>query len=585
MVWVRWRGIGLLAIGLLGAAVAGEINAQPQGPIKLFPELQAEQGVGPAQRPAAPDAPPRGRARGPSALEDSGLPPDPDRVRVERLDAPSLDAIGLAEGLDPDIWQDSNIDRVTRLIEELPPPPANPPLVALTRRLLASGVASHESLSPGAMLARRIEQLIRLGALDQAAALLEQIPDTDSDEPVTRRAADVALWQGRTDLACELGDAVDPSAGGTFWQKLRVFCRQEAGLEDEAALGLALLRESVDLADQRFVALVEGAGDGLMTGEPWTALQVRMLAARGQTLPAPALAEPPPPLARAIADQPALAPDAAVEVAERAFLFGAIDRNRLLDLYRRGADQDAAALAPGPEARAAALQQIRAAEAPEARARVFDELWSSTPPAERVVVAYLFDTHLNALRPGPGLLFAAPSIARALLTAGYPRPAAGWLEVLQDAAANDVSAREALARIGPLFAIGSVAGGASRFDLGLLEDWRAVVDPDPLLEARLLAFAEATGGGLPLKVWWAADRRGIAAPLDLGRPVFWRIVERARAAGAAGEAVLAGLGLLGSDPTAAHPEALIAGLGAISDAGFAEEARRAATVSLIQLGL
>ncbi|MDX1539786.1 MAG: hypothetical protein R3349_00140 [Geminicoccaceae bacterium] len=588
---IRWLSARLIAVAGL-VAVAGELSAQPQGPIKLFPDVQDEQGVSPEATPGEQPGAPEPEAADPGTDDPAA---DPTTVRVEGLDAPSIDAIGLVDGLEPELWQGSNIDRVTRLIEELPLPADNPPLIEFTRRMLVTGVRAGESLSPGAMLARRVEQLIRLGALEDAAALLEQIPDTDVDEPVTRRAAEVALWRGQDDAACALGEAVDASAGGTFWGKLSVFCRQSAGADDEAELALALLRDSVDHADRRFVALAEGRDDAVMTGEPWTALQTAMLARRGGTLPGPALAEPPGPLIAAIARQPELAPGEALEIAERAFILGAIDRDRLIELYRSDlaaagepAPTEEAEAEPGagPAARAATFQALEAAEEPAVIARSFDELFAAVPPEERVLTGLLFAPQLNALTPSEEVLFAAPAVARALIGAGYPRPAAGWLRLLRAAAADDVWAREALAALGPLFAVAGEAGAAPALDLAMLESWRTAVDPEPLLEARLLAVAEGAKDELPLKVWWAADRRtGDDQPPDLGRPVYWRILDRAHDQQATGEALLAGLHLLEGDPAGAHPEAVIAGLGAIRGAGYAEEAKAIAAATLIRLGL
>ncbi|HEX6142565.1 MAG TPA: hypothetical protein VFZ01_07600 [Geminicoccaceae bacterium] len=582
---------------VLAFVVAGapELSAQPQGPIKLFPDVDEgatpepsvpvrPEGDAPAPGPRDSDA----RVRpGSPAMETPERPDDEGAVRVEGLEAPEVDAIGLPDGLDPAIWQAVDPERAVRLIGRLPVAHHNRPLQALTRRLLITGALFGDAASPGAMLIARVRGLVAMGALDDAAALLDQLPRQDVDTALTRASAEVALWRGDVETGCRLAEAVAPVAKAPFWGELMVFCRQRAGDADGAALALDLLRDAGQTDDRRFLALAEGRGAAGGGDAPWTALHVAMLEATGRPLPDGAAEQASGPLLAALAMRPELAPEGALELGERAFMRGAIDRDRLAEAYRaaaaeRPADREPDDL-PLPAARATVFAMLEAGAEPGEAARVFDRLWSRTPVDQRELTGAAFAPLLNELPALEELLFAAPAFARALLVAGYPGPASRWLDLLRKHAADDVTAREAAAALAPLLAIGGIRDGGARFGREAFEAWRASRAEDAPAPARLLALLEGAGARVPLDLWWLVEEE----PGD-GQPapgVIWRILERARLSGATGDAILAGLHLLGGEPAAADREALIKGLGALREAGLAEEARRIATVAAVRSGL
>lgn len=558
------------ALGLSLLTGTADLSAQPQGPIKLFPNLEQAEPEPPAAR------------RRPEPVRPEAVQPRPDgsddgaaRIRVQGLGAPEVDAIGDAAGFDPMIWQGADRARVAALMTRLPLPERNPALAETTRRLLLTGTVFDQGGASGDVLVARVDRLLAMGALDDAAALVEQLPLVDTPVPLVRAMAESALWRGDDEAACQRLDEGEAPWGEPFFAQLQVHCKMLLGDEGAADLALQLLRDGGAVDDARFLALAGGEGEpDIEPTPPLTALHVAMLRRSGSTLPAAALDDPQPALAAAVALDPALAPDDAPRLAGEAFAHGGIDAEQVRRVYLERAPERDDALrqvrnAPDVEARAVVLTAAEAGDDPVEVARLFDILWARTEPIDRLLVAHLLAPSLARLPVRDDLLFAAASIARAMLATGRHGPAASWHGLLRRRSGDDVSAREAAARLVPLLAIaGAGTGPASAgFDPRAPEVWSENGD------ARLLALAAGAGVRVPLTAWRptlddAADPSG-----RLPAGYVWRVAELAAEAGIEGERMLAALHLLGGAPHRAEPEAVIAGLRALADAGRPEDAR------------
>lgn len=576
-------------IGVVLAAIGHELSAQPQGPIKLFPELAPEEALPPTARPSpGPAAPPA--ARGVPEVEA------PQEITVEGLAAPQVDAIGLGGGLDPDLWAGSTPEIALALIARLPLDANNPPLRDLARRLLLTGATFRQAEAPGRMLAARVERLLMAGALGDAEALLDQLPSRGADTPLARSAAEVALWRGNVERACGLADDTAAASGVPFWSRIVVFCRLQEGDVAGAQLALDLLRDAGAGGDPLFLALAEGlaAGDAsaVEISPPIDALHVAMLRTGRRALPQAVLEEAPPQLLAAALGDPVLAPVVTPDVAERAYSLGAIDVQRLREIYRRSAAAEAGEpldlvrSAPGPEARALAYKAASNDRASAVTARLFDVLWRRADASERLMLGQVFLPALSGLSPREDLLFAAPSITPALLTADRPAPALRWFGFLRQRAATDAGAREAAHALAPLFGLAGLGEGdqVPKPDHATLEAWQAAVPDAEFAPEALYALFDGLGTPVPLDLWWQSSDAAPATAVTAPPPSIWRTLARAREEGRRGELIAAALALLGAAEAGAPPEATVQGLGALRQAGFGSDARAIAVASALLQG-
>ncbi len=580
----------IAALGVVALLLAAPQAAAQRGPIQLFPDLQSEP-------PASLQAP----TQPPTALPSEGADA-PRGFRVEGLPAPGVDAIGLAGpaegGLAQDLWAGSQGELIRALLENLPVASENPPLRALTRRLLMTGAPIAGLAEPGSVLGARAGRLLAMGDLEGAAALLDRVPATNEDSQVTRLAVRAALLRGDRETACSRAAAIAPASAAAFWAKATIYCRLAEGDPEGARLGLALLRDQGQADDATFVALAEAIADGDAAAVPPpgpggpSALHVALYRLAELPLPPAALERASPELLAVAAREPGLVGDGSLALAERAFLLGALSTEGLAERYRAAAPdasedlRQQIATAWGPRTRALAYQALLADDTRE-RGQLLDALWRAADGSERFLIALPFAPAFAELPIERGRLRLAPSVARALHAAERPIPAARWYSLLGAEAAADPQARADLVALTPLFALAGFGGSAAvpDFDSEAMDAWLAATPDGQAKAAHLLALLEGIGAPVPATAW----QRLVAAPgqgSTAAPPApLWRALESAAADRRLGETVLLALHLLGGAPQAAHPEALAAGLRGLRDVGLHQEARAIAMATALQMGL
>lgn len=325
---------GALAAGLaVGLVLAGAGAAPAQAPLSAIDWLR-EAPVAPAAATAVlPVTPP------PDA--------DPAAISVRPLELVRAEAVGLYPasrvGLPRDIWGPARTDEIAGLLAILPTDTL-PALRDLTYRLLLAefDAPAPDPADPGAesYVAARIAVLIRMGALDQAGALLDTL---DPESP--RLAAlkfDIRLLLGDDEAACEglarvVQAAGDAAAITGSLAAAAVFCQARGGdwegaersLEQARAGEAGLEADYIDLL-ARFVDFDAHSGEGppVMPENP-SPLAWRLLEALGEPVATQGL-----PLAFAHADLRGTAGwRAQIEAAERLVRGGALPPNRLIGLY------------------------------------------------------------------------------------------------------------------------------------------------------------------------------------------------------------------------------------------------------------
>lgn len=386
------RLFGLLV--LAGPLTVQDLSAQEAGgPLSAIDWLSQSVATPASAGTAAPstgtaiDEPPVTKAGG--AL--------PAAVTTSALDGPSPDGVGLiataVSGLPKDLWGAGLTQEIAqRLVSH--PEDDLPALRQLFLTLLLAEVAAPvDAGGRGALLQVRIDKLLALGALEQAAALIQAAGTPSPD--LFRRAFDVALLTGAEDRACELM-ASAPHLAPTV--PARIFCLARSGDWETAALTIRTSKALNQItADQeallsRFLDPVLFEGDPVPPApDPVTPLDWMIYAAIGEPLPTEGL-----PIAFSYAElSPRAGWKAQVEAAERLTRGGTIPPNVILGLYT----ERQPAASGGVWDRVQAFQDFEAAISSGSAARVattLPEAWARMQEAElEVPFAILFGKELQ----------------------------------------------------------------------------------------------------------------------------------------------------------------------------------------------
>lgn len=323
----------------------------------------------------------------------------PAVVTTSALDGPSPDGAGLiapkVSGLPHDLWGAGLTHEIAeRLVTH--PDDDLPALRQLFLTLLLAELdAPVDAGGRGELLQVRIDKLLALGALEQAAALIEAA-GTPSTE-LFRRAFDVALLTGAQDRACQFM-ADEPHLAPTL--PARIFCLARSGDWDTAALTIRTSKALNQITADQETLLSRFLDPDLYEGDPVppapvpvTPLDWMMYAAIGEPLPTEGL-----PIAFSYAELgPRAGWKAQVEAAERLTRAGTIPPNVILGLYTA---RDPAA-SGGVWDRVRAFQNFEAALSSGDPARVtatLPEAWAKMQEAElEVPFATLFGKALQEI--------------------------------------------------------------------------------------------------------------------------------------------------------------------------------------------
>ncbi|MCX7288006.1 MAG: hypothetical protein NTW20_10740 [Rhodobacterales bacterium] len=269
----------------------------------------------------------------PPVTADGGALPEP--VSTSQLDGPAPDAVGLippmVSGLPRDLW---GAGRTLEIAERLVAHPDDdlPALRQLFLTILLAEVAAPaDAAGKGELLRVRIDKLLALGALEQAAALIEAAGATTPE--MFRRAFDVALLTGAEDRACDAMSAA-PHLAPTV--PARIFCLARSGDWDTAALTLHSAKAVGEISEDQATLLARFLDPDLFEGDPVppapnpvTPLDWKMYEAIGEPLATEGL-----PIAFSYAEiGPKAGWKAQIEAAERLTRGGTIAPNMILGLY------------------------------------------------------------------------------------------------------------------------------------------------------------------------------------------------------------------------------------------------------------
>lgn len=390
---LRVAGALVCGLGMWPVVWPVPVAAQGEAPLSAIDWLSQSvttpaSAVAPAAMRGPLDEPP---------VADGGALPEP--VATSTLDGPSPDSVGLipsaVSGLPHTLWGAGlTVEIAERLTsEQVETLPALRQLFLTL--LLAELEAPVDSGGRGDLLLARIDKLLALGALEQAAALIDAAGATTPQ--MFRRSFDVALLTGAEDRACEAMRS-SPNLAPTI--QARIFCLARSGDWDAAALTLRSAEALKEIDADQAHLLARFLDPDLFEGEPpppppkpVTPLDWKMFEAIGEPLSTSGL-----PLAFSYAELgPQSGWKAQIEAAERLTRGGTIPPNVILGLYT---EREAAA-SGGVWDRVIAFQNFDAALASGDTARIAAALppvWARMQEVElEVPFALLYGKALGAL--------------------------------------------------------------------------------------------------------------------------------------------------------------------------------------------
>ncbi len=504
-------------------------------------------------------------------------------------------------GFPVDMWKGTDRALVEQFLPRLPAAGASPALRDIERRLLLTNAEAPAGKSGVNLFGARASRLMAMGDVADAAALLALQPEGSIDAVSARQRIDSLLLAGDDDGACKaVSDTRKVASGDDGWQKVQVFCQLRAGQNDQAALGLDLLREQNE-NDPAFFTLIDvlsGNKTARLDSLPApTALDLAMLHAAGMPIPRDAGQSRDPAVLAAIARDASLDAPLRLAAAEQAAAAGSLPIDRLVQAYTSvtyapGDLANAIEVSshdPGPGSRAMLYQAAGAASDPLQRARILDAALDRA----RRQGGYLLAVQVNLpfllpLQPSDALTWFAADAGRALYAAGHFEQANAWLALAQRHAAGDPPSAAAASSLAVYARIAGV-GPALAWDAASVQKWReaqAGNNPGSDPAARLFAIFE--GLGEPIGGSWSliGQNVNLASPPGAPDPALWFNLGDAAAKRRIGETVLLALYALGeAGPGGANPIMLSRSLSALSMIGLDAEARALATEAAIAAGV
>jgi hypothetical protein len=252
---------------------------------------------------AAPGTPPHSTA--PSFEEgvmdsDTGEQGDQPEVAVQpggsisesSVSAPPIDGFGTLEqgkgALPEDIWKVSAHDATDPLLREIRAGVADETLRGLLTGLLMTQANPPQGAGRQSWFLLRVNALIAIGADDKAGQMVASLPASMTDASLLELETSLKLARGEYDHACQKAQpgALPPDDNDDgFWRKLSILCQAYAGKQDEAMVGIDLMREERHVDDLFFQEAIRRIGDKTSpvraNPKQWSPLNVALLRIAG----------------------------------------------------------------------------------------------------------------------------------------------------------------------------------------------------------------------------------------------------------------------------------------------------------------
>jgi hypothetical protein len=216
----------------------------------------------------------------------------PVAVSEAPVSGPSLAGFGIADagsnGIPVNVWRNSTLASSQVLLGFMHSGIANPTVQDLVTTLLATQATPPAGAADDWFVAR-IQALLALGRDDKADAMIASVPPSMDSGSLLQLHVELMLIRGDYDNACkqphpDVGVGAPSSA---FWQKMNIICQARAGKQNEAMVGIDVLREQNQLGNDFFAEAIRKIGDksAMITTFPdtWTLTDVALMRLAGDT--------------------------------------------------------------------------------------------------------------------------------------------------------------------------------------------------------------------------------------------------------------------------------------------------------------
>lgn len=498
------------------------------------------------------------------------------------------------QGLGIRLWQGNSAAELKSLLPQLSAPVTQPSLRDLQLRLLLTQAPGPTTPTPtpdglDSLVPLRAERLRAMGFETEADLLLKQSNIGASGDP--QDAVEKMLLAGDNDNACA---KVKQQVAGMpkpqpFWQRATIFCQILNGQNDQASIGLDLLREQggADPHNKDFVTVAAIlTGDSkpqslkapISNPEPLLAAMMKRANLKvPATAPGAISSLPVGPVAQAAVARDATKPLAdRIKAAEFSFATGLLPADELTGLYLQvppAAGQAALSGMDTPEHRGQLYQLVQRGQMPANRAQVIAQaLREAMLRGDYFTALPLYLPFVQQITPNAGLAWFAPDAARALLASGNIDKGSFWLNLAQGTGGNPDVAKA----VPGLSLLARIAGvyGTRDPSRDPVAEWKAASGASDAAAQRLYGILAGLGD--------AITNHSGASLLGTGDPKLGTAAQTGRR----GETVTRALILLaGRGLAQADGAGLAQSLGGLTAVGLGKEARRIAIEAAIWSGV
>jgi len=386
----------------------------------------------------------------PSQVEDKEIPAGTVVVGVLTEIDPS--SVGLLDsssgGFGPGMWQGSNRQRIEALLPRLPMGSLSPTMQSLARRLLLSSAAVPEgkAIAPS-LLGLRVERLAAGGLTNETNQLLRLVPARMSDPAFTRAEMEGLLLSGDRASFCVRIESLVADDPNPYWLKGLAFCKALEGEVEAVDLAVSILRDQGVTGDEAFFILAQAlTGDEEAVVQSLidpTPLQLAMLRAAQQPLPADAVPGASPGILRAQATMANADIEIRLAAAEKAETAGALDTGLLSQIYagiQFSEDElqnwkTHAETIRGARMNALMFQAATVETDIKSRVVTLSAAWlRARDEGGFGTMARITYDLTRVIEPSDDLVWAAVDIARTLLMAGDVKSARRWFDYVRELA-------------------------------------------------------------------------------------------------------------------------------------------------------
>ena len=651
--------------------VLGQVPASTAAPIEVqqVPAARAPRALIAPKQPVEPEKPrrvmtltisrPKPATTKPASDESTAKPSAniSGGVVVGELTELDPSSVGLLDpgngGFGPHMWQGSDRTRIETLLPRLPMGSLSLTMQSLARRLLlsTSAVPVGKAIAPS-LLGLRVERLGAGGLTNETNQLLSLVPARLSDPAFIKAKMEGLLLSGDRASFCVRIEGLVAEDPNPYWLKGLAFCKALEGEAEAVDMAGSILRDQGVTGDETFFTLARAlTGDeqavvhSLIDPSP---LQLAMLRAAQQPLPADAVPGASPGILRAEATMANADIEVRLAAAEKAETAGALPTELLSQIYagiQFSEDELQNWKAQTEIIRGARLSallfQVASVDVNiQSRVEVLMAAWqrARAEGGFGTMARVTYDL-TRVIEPSDDLVWASVDIARALLMAGDVKSARRWfdyvrnlallptvkpqvvsLTVAADADTAAPGATPTLPKLASTEPVSVVAPTPVTLKRPTELAAKAVLDLWPLMQladsngelgwnpkaidawfplqqkllgeavatersALLFILLDALGYDLPDQAWDGLLQGSLTITAYVPSPALVRSLESASLNKRLGETVLLGLLALGDvGPSSAAPSTLRTVIRALNGVGLAAEARALALEAALGRG-